>query len=211
MMSLASDIRYACRTLKAQPAWALAAILCVAIGTGANTAFFSIVNGVLLRPLQFDEPNQLVMVAIRPQSRPQPRPFSLMEFRAMAPSDTLPVSLADGNSTAMAQGEFVTGAYFKMLRIQPLAGRFFSEDADHPGAAVQAVMSERLWRRRFGRDFSVIGPARRGIRLHGPGRIAANSRGDPDVRSHGTPGARRLGAARTAAVEPASGRPAART
>lgn len=167
MPAFLAEIRYACRALLGQPVWTLAAVLCVAIGTGANTATFSIINGVLLRPLPYDEPHQLAMVALRTQS--QTGPLALTDFREIEPAATmfqqlaartfLPVSLAANAPARMVQAEFVTAGYFEMLRIRPLAGRFFGATAEP-----EAVLSERLWRTRFDRDFSIIGKA---VRVNG--------------------------------------------
>ena len=162
-----SDIRHCCRALLAQPAWTLAAFLCVAIGTGANTASFSVINGVLLRPLPFEEPHQLVMVALREPVRSQAGPFSLADFRDIEPMANmfqqlaartfLPVSLAAEAPARMVQAEFVTAGYFEMLRIRPRAGRFFGAAPDRPGAELEAVLSDRVWRTRFNSDLSVVG------------------------------------------------------
>jgi predicted permease len=175
MRSLAAEIRQGCRALWAQPAWTLAALLCLAIGTGANTAAFNLINGVLLRPLPFDEPAQIVMIAIRWGNDRQPGPVSLVQFREMtAASDLfeqlaartfLPVGLAfDGGPARMAQAEFVSGEYFQLLRLRASAGRLLSAEDDRPGAEAGAVLSERLWRTRFNSDFSVAGKT---VRING--------------------------------------------
>jgi len=140
MESIVRDVRYACRLLIAQPGWTLAAILCLAIATGANTAAFSVINGVLLRPLPFKEPEQLVMVALKEPERAQTRPFSLSEYRdvaaradafaALLARTFLPVSLASDEGAAMVEAELVSGNYFDTLRVAPLAGRFFDAAAD---------------------------------------------------------------------------------
>lgn len=79
--SVIRDLRSAVRVLAARPGWTVAAVLCLAIATGANTAAFALVNGLLLRPLPFDEPQQLVMVAFREPRQTSPRPFALREDR----------------------------------------------------------------------------------------------------------------------------------
>src|SRR5215217_8588059 len=78
------EVRLACRLLAARPGWTAAAILCLAIATGANAAAFTLVNGLLLRPPPFDQPEQLVMVALRERSHAGPRPFALREYRALS-------------------------------------------------------------------------------------------------------------------------------
>ena len=103
---LRHDFRFAARLLAARPGWTIAAVLCLAIATGANTAAFTLVNGLLLRPLPFDDPGRLVMVALRDPVQHGPRPFALREYRelaaASAPTSQLfartffPLSLAGG-------------------------------------------------------------------------------------------------------------------
>jgi predicted permease len=174
MPVLLSEIRYGARALLAQPAWTLAAVVCIAIGTGANTASFSIVNAVLLRPLPFEDPDRLAMIALRDPVRSQTGPFALADFREVEQRATqfehlaartyLPVSLSAGGTARMAQAEFVTGDYFEMLRVRPLAGRFFTAEEDRPGAQPHVILSERLWRTAFASDFAIVGKP---VRING--------------------------------------------
>jgi hypothetical protein len=97
--SLARDFRSAIRLLTARPGWTVAAVLCLAIATGANTAAFTLVNGLLLRPLPFDEPNQLVMAALREPKQTATRPFALREYRQLAEQ-------SDGTSVLLARTFF---------------------------------------------------------------------------------------------------------
>src|SRR5687768_97992 len=94
MDSVLAEIRQGCRALWAQPTWTIAALLCLAIGTGANTAAFSLMNGLLLRPLPFDEPSQIVMIAIRWGNDRQAGPVSLEQFREMPAASDLFQQLA---------------------------------------------------------------------------------------------------------------------
>jgi predicted permease len=161
--ALLADLRYACRGLLARPAWSLAALVCLTIGTGANTTSLSVINAVLLRPLPFAEPDRIAAVALREPSPPGLRPFSLDEYVAMAPHASLftefsartflPLSVAAGDSPRMVQSELVSANYFAMLRVAPLIGRFFADASDVP----EVVVSERLWRQRFNRDASILG------------------------------------------------------
>src|SRR5947207_862011 len=82
--SLLRDLRSTRRLLAARPGWTVAAILCLAVANGANTAAFSLVNGLLLRPLPFDRPDQLVMVALREPLKTATRPFALREYRELS-------------------------------------------------------------------------------------------------------------------------------
>jgi len=168
--SVLADIRYACRNLLARPLWTLSALACLAIGTGANTASLSVINAILLRPLPFPEPARIATVVLRETNPPRFRPFSLAEYREIAPRATLfsalsartflPVSVAADGPARMVQSELVSENYFAMLGVSPLIGRFFEPGSDPP----QTVLSERLWKQRFGGDPSVLG---RRIRING--------------------------------------------
>ena len=173
--ALRRDLRSSIRLLVSRPGWSVAAILCLAIATGANTAAFTIVNGLLLRPLPFDEPDRLVMVALREQG--STRPFALREYRELSEQSTatsmllartfFPLSLAAGDrddGARMAQAELVSGNYFETLRVAPFLGRFFDERAGREGGPLLAVLSHRLWQRRFESDPGVVGKT---VRVNG--------------------------------------------
>jgi predicted permease len=173
--ALRRDLWSSIRLLVSRPGWSAAAILCLAIATGANTAAFTIVNGLLLRPLPFDEPDRLVMVALREQG--STRPFSLREYRELAEHSSatsmllartfFPLSLAAGDrddGARMAQAELVSGNYFETLRVAPFLGRFFDERAGRNGSPLLAVLSHRLWQYRFGSDPGVVGKT---VRVNG--------------------------------------------
>lgn len=172
--SLVRDLRFAVRLLASRPGWTAAAILCLAIATGANTAAFTLVNGLLLRPLPFDRPEQLVMVAMREAKRTSVRPFALREYWDLAEQSRsvgtlfartfFPVSLVADDGARMAQAEVVSGNYFDGLHVTPFLGRFFSEDADRATGAAVTVLSHRLWRVRFAENPAVIGTF---IRING--------------------------------------------
>jgi putative ABC transport system permease protein len=178
--TLVRDLRFSIRMLAARPGWTGAAILCLAIATGANTAAFTLVNGLLLRPLPFDEPDQLVMVAVREQKQASTRPFSLREYRELAERSSatgmllartfFPLSLAADDGARMAQAELVSGNYFETLRVAPFLGRFFDEGADRDGSAPLAVLSHRIWRLRFGANPAVVGQS---VRVNGRPAIIA--------------------------------------
>ncbi len=172
--SLLRDFRSSIRLLAARPGWTTAAVLCLAIAAGANTAAFTIVNGLLLRPLPFPDPDRLVMVAIRAPRHTSTRPFSLREYRQLAeasqPTGMLlartffPLSLVGEDGARMAQAELVSGNYFATLRVTPFLGRFFQASDDREGAVPAAVLSHRLWEIRFGADPAVIGQS---VRVNG--------------------------------------------
>jgi predicted permease len=165
------DLHGAWRSLIRQPAWTLAAVLCLAVGIGPNTAAFSIVNGLVLRPLPFPDAHQLVMVALQERDRGRTRAWSWTEYRDLAPAvdeaaelavgTYAPVALADGADSRMVQSELVSANYFALLRLTPAAGRFLRAGADRPGAAPEAVISHALWRQRFGGRTSIVGESMR--------------------------------------------------
>jgi predicted permease len=196
--SLLRDLRATMRMLAARPGWTAAAILCLGIATGANTAAFTLVNGLLLRPLPFDDPKQLVMVALRDARQTSTRPFTLREYRELARrsgatgtsagigtttgadagTDTgmllartfFPLSLAAEDGARMAQAELVSGTYFETLRVKPFLGRLFDASADRDGSPPLAVLSHRLWQLRFGANASAIGQT---IRVNGRPAVIA--------------------------------------
>jgi predicted permease len=178
--SLLRDVRLSGRLLAARPGWTAAAILCLAIATGANTAAFTVVNALLLRPLPFEQPEQLVMVALRERSHAGPRPFALREYRALSNESAdvgmllartfFPLSLWAEDGAQMAQAELVSGNYFTTLRVKPFAGRFFDSSADRASGELQAVLSHALWRRRFGADLTIVGQS---MRVNGRSMVVA--------------------------------------
>jgi predicted permease len=171
---LLHDVRFAARQLAARPGWTAAAVLCLAIATGANTAAFTVVNGLLLRPLPFDDPGRLAMVALRDPEQHGPRPFSLREYRELAAASApiiqlfartfFPLSIAAEDGARMTQAELVSGNYFEALRVQPFAGRLLTVRDDRAGAAPVVVLSHQLWRTRFAGSSELVG---RVVRLNG--------------------------------------------
>ena len=165
------ELRPAFRSFAAQRGWTLAAVLCLAIGTGSSTAAFTIVNGLLLRPLPFPDPERLVMIAIQEPNRPQTRPFALTEIHDIAPAleplatiagrTFSPLALAGDGESRMVEAEFVSANYFDVLRVAPAVGRFFRSEADRVGGPLEAVISYGLWQRRFNGDPAVVGRALR--------------------------------------------------
>jgi predicted permease len=170
---LRGDLRFALRALAARPGWTTAALVCLAIATGANTAAFTIVNGFVLRPLPFTHPDRLVMVALREPAQSHTHPFSLDEYRALAHSSTdtaallawtfYPLSLTGADGSRMAEAQLVSSNYFAVLGIAPYAGRFFDTGAKS-GDESNVVLSYDVWRRRFQGDLGVIG---RSVRVNG--------------------------------------------
>jgi putative ABC transport system permease protein len=166
MNDLWQDIGYAVRKLRAAPMFTLAAITTLALGIGANTAIFSVVNGVLLKPLPFPQADHLVRIRYTQQGHPDAgTPMDLVDNRSRAKS-FVGISVIDGTTANLArdngdaervQGVRVNANWFTLLRIAPLAGRFFNESEDDASAPNVAVISEQLWKRDFGGDKSAIG------------------------------------------------------
>ena len=162
-----TELRIAYRGLRRSPSFAVVAVLTLALGIGASTAVFSVVNTVLLRPLPFAEPDRLVFLL---ESRmPQMPRFSVAPgnfmswlaqnhtFERMAAIEGVGLNLTGGGRPESLRADRVSADLFAMLGIQPRLGRFFSAEEDQPGAAGVVVLSEALWRGRFGGDPAVLG------------------------------------------------------
>jgi len=165
---LAQDLRYAVRTLLRAPGFTLLAILTIAIGVGATTAIFSIVNVVLLKPLPFADPESLVLISqVDDQTRRglgSASPANFLDWRERARSFTGMAAFRDESYVLSSsdQPERVSGAivnanFFEVLGVSPALGRGFKPADERPGAARVAVIGEGLWKRRFGGSASVIG------------------------------------------------------
>lgn len=162
------EVRYALRTLRRNPAFALAAILTIALGVGANTSVFSVVSAVLLRPLPFRDPERLVMIWQTHPSIPllQVTAQDFEEWRASSRSfDQMAaytlqamnkISLIGYGAPEQIQGTMASANLLPMLGIEPLAGRNFLA-SEEKGREHVMLMSESLWRRKFGADRSLVG------------------------------------------------------
>lgn len=163
------DLHYAVRMLRANPGFAATAIVSLALGIGANTAIFSLIDALLLRALPVGHPERLVQVsAVLPNGRPQAY-FSYPMVRELAARKGIFDGAAGFSSERFDTGDgvhttgaFVSGGYYETLRLAPIAGRLLTESDDQPGAAPVAVISDGYWSRRFGRDPRAVG---RSIRI----------------------------------------------
>ncbi|MGH9474698.1 MAG: ABC transporter permease [Terriglobales bacterium] len=166
MPSLSRDFRYAFRSLAQAPAFAIIAILTLGLGIGANTAIFSVVDAVLLRPLPFPHPDRLL--SVREQSHQFPSmsvsyPDYLdwvkqnHSFGALAAYRGSGAVLTHAGPPAVIQGQDVSWQYFPVLGIKPELGRTFTAAEDQRGAAPVAVISNHLWRTRFHADPGILG------------------------------------------------------
>jgi len=166
---LLNDLRYTARMLRKSPLFTLAIVLTVALGIGANTAIFSFVNAVMLRPLPFDQPDRLVWVAERNDKLRMPT-FAASVLNYLSWQDQRPqsfeqmgaVGFANFNLTGRGEPEQFTGgtltpSMFPLLGIKPVLGRSFRDGDDRPGAEKVVMIAEALWKRRFGGDPSIVG------------------------------------------------------
>jgi putative ABC transport system permease protein len=167
METLLRDIRYGVRGLLKRPGFAAIAVITLALGIGANTAIFSVVNAVLLRPLPFKSPDQLVMVwETRAQSGRANLPISAHEFMAWKErahsfeSLTLiqptGLNLTGRGDAVTVSGAQVSAEFFSVVGVQPLLGRTLAPGADQAGGAKEVVVSQKLWAQRFGSDSGII-------------------------------------------------------
>ncbi|MDP3773878.1 MAG: ABC transporter permease [Gemmatimonadales bacterium] len=172
MDSLLQDIRYAGRSLLKSPGFTLAAVLTLALGIGANTAIFSVVRGILLRPLPYDAPDRAVMLWSHwtGWDKTWVSPPEYADYAAQSQIFSSVAAFADASFTLTGEGEaervrsgLVTANIFGVLGARPLLGRTFLPDEDRPDGPRVVVLGEGVWRRRFGADPGVVG---RAIRLN---------------------------------------------
>jgi predicted permease len=167
MQALWQDLRYGLRMLAKRPGFTLTIVLTLALGIGANTAVFSLIDAFLLKLLPLRDPQQLVFVrATNPRGGiTDGFPYPIFEqfcdqnrsFSGVFAVDNTRVSVAVEGQPEMVGGDFVSGSYFDVLGVSAILGRTFTADDDQPGKQPVAVISHRYWERRFGRDPAVIG------------------------------------------------------
>jgi hypothetical protein len=156
------------RTLARTPAFTLLSILTLAIGIAATTAIFSVVDGVLLRPLPYPEPDRLVNVSheapglnLDSMGMSDALYFHYLEHAhaldGLALVDQRTATLTGSGEPQRLPAVVATGSFFSVLRVSPALGRAFTEDEGRPGATPVAILADELWRRRFGADPGVLG------------------------------------------------------
>jgi predicted permease len=164
--SIAQDLRYGIRILAKAPVFSLIAIFTLALGIGANTAIFSVVNGVLLKPLPFHDQDQLVSLFEEiPNfkngsiSYPNFKDWRRMNrtFAEMAAYRSTGFNLSGNGEPERMHGEMISAGFFRILGVNPLLGRNFSDDEDRLGANPTVMITEGLWRRKFGARRDIIG------------------------------------------------------
>ncbi len=158
--SLRQDLKYGARTMLKNPGFSVAVILTIALGIGANTAMFSVIRAVLLKPLEYREPEKIVLIV------DGATPVRFDEMAAASRSYTQIGAYANGLEDMALSGigkpealkvARVSANFLEILGVTPLQGRSFFAEEDKPGAEPVALISAGLWRRRFGGDPSIIG------------------------------------------------------
>src|ERR1700742_1540899 len=170
MRNFLQDLRQSLRTLRRNPAFAIGAILILALGIGANTAIFSIVNAAMLRPLPFDQPDRLVQLWHIPPAKSFPgitqfsvSPANYLDWKSQSTSFES-MSIYGGRGLTFGgtdRPEVIKAAtvppdFFAVLRARPLLGRTFTADDDHPNPRA-ILLSYQLWRDRFASDPGIVG------------------------------------------------------
>ncbi len=214
------DLRFGARTLRKSPGFALIAVATLALGIGANTAIFSVVESVVLAPLPYPHPDRLVMVS---ESRPNVKQLSITypdfqdwqrnsrSFEQMAAFNWRDYDLTHPGISEHLNGIEVSSGFFATLGVRPILGRDFSPSEDRPHAAPAVIISDRLWKDRFasnpqalgksvildGADFTVIGVLPPGFRFWNDAEVYTSlGQGEPllysDRTIHGIEGIARL-------------------
>ena len=169
LATLIADVRYALRGHRKRPGLAVLAIITLALGVGSSTAIFSVVNGVLLRPLPFPQAGELVSIQVNSGmgssegfyglSEPEYLDFEgqVSSFSEVAVIEGREVTMGDSASTRRIRILQSTASLFPLLRVDPLIGRAFTRDEDVPGAPRLAVLSYGMWQTEFGGDRNILG------------------------------------------------------
>jgi len=164
--ALWKDIRYGLRMLRKNPGFTSVAVLTLALGIGANTAIFSVVNAVLLRPLPYPEPGQLVQLRVDWSGSPSSvfGSATFVEVKAQSQSLARIAAYCGGDMTLTGAGSAervvagaVTAEFFPLLGVQPALGRNFTQEEDTPNGPKAAILGHGLWQSRFGGDADVLG------------------------------------------------------
>lgn len=176
MDSFLTDCWHALRSLRRSPGFTAVAVLTLALGIGANVAIFSVVNAALIRPLPYPDPDRLLQVF--PETRKlvgTASPPDFADWRAQAHSFSEMAAVNEDSWALSAEGPAeqipgaaVTPGFFRVMGMSPAEGRGFTEEEATPGQDKAVVISERLWRTRFGGEAGIVG---RSIRLDGESRL----------------------------------------
>src|SRR5215475_10990239 len=168
MQTIWQDLRYGARILMKKPGITLIAVLTLALGIGANTAIFSVVNGVLLKPLPYREPEQLIRLFESSQTQPR-FPVARGNFQdyreqnatlaGMALYTRRDVELSQDDKPERLAALGVTAGFFDLLGVRPMLGRDFRREDEAPNNSSVVILSHALWQRRFNGDPDVVGKA----------------------------------------------------
>ncbi|HWH02494.1 MAG TPA: ABC transporter permease [Gemmatimonadales bacterium] len=168
---LSQDLRYGWRALRRTPAFTTVAVATLALAIGANSAVFTVVNSVLLAPLPFRDPGSLYVASFIPTNIPFELPPSLddkvyVDYRRRATRLTTITGYQQQDVTLSNPGEatrlpcgLIAATFFDVLGVQPVLGRGFTADDEHPGSQAVVILSDHLWRTRFGADRGILGKA----------------------------------------------------
>ena len=166
MTTLAQDLRYAVRMLLKSPGFAAIAVLTLALGIGANTSLFSVVNGVLLNPLPYPHSDQLVAVSANaPGFNQAPVAYlnfldwqrDAQTFSSMAIYRNQDYNFTDSSEAERLSGYMISAGFFPTLGVQPIVGRTFRFDDDQVGAAPVVILGGGLWKRKFASSPAIVG------------------------------------------------------
>jgi putative ABC transport system permease protein len=168
MDALVQDLRYATRSLRRAPGFALLALLVIALGVGANAVMFTLVNAVLLRPLPFPDPGGLMLVSQKDRTTGQDwhdaSPANFLDWRARQRTFTgmtalrpLSLALSAGDRVEQIPGGMVNANFFDVLGVKPILGRAFRPDDERPGAPRVAILGYAAWQQRFAGRADVMG------------------------------------------------------
>jgi putative ABC transport system permease protein len=174
MNTLLQDFRYAVRQIVQHPSFTIIAVLTLALGIGANTAIFSVVNAVLLRPLPYPQAERIVYLnevssgidqsIALPDYIDWRKDAKSFQQLALSRLESRNLSGIPGREAERVAVAFVTANFFNVIGLNPQVGRTFTEDEDKPGAPALVVLSDRLWDRAFNRDPNIVG---RTVSFHG--------------------------------------------
>jgi predicted permease len=164
MQILRQDLRYGARMLAKKPLFTIVAVITLALGIGANTAIFSVVNAVLLRALPYNNPDRLIVLStITPSgdpdalSIPEAKDYSnqMQSLEDLVSFQSQSVNVTGSDRPDRVRGGFVSANFFKFFNLTPIAGRTFVEGEDQQGAPKQAVVNEKMWRERLNGDLNL--------------------------------------------------------
>src|SRR5688572_4720499 len=169
------DVRHGVRVLRKSPGFTIVAVIALALGIGANTTIFSAINALLLHPFSFRDIDQLVMIwESRPKVEVERNAAAFANyldvknqgssFAGVAASTHWWANLTEGDQPERLEGVNVSAQFFNVLGVNPSAGRVFSPEEEQPGRDPVVIISDGLWRRRFGADAGVVG---RSTRING--------------------------------------------